>query len=49
VRGSLEGTCPSRALDRDLGMEDPGQVGTCGKEDEEDRQDEGQLDDRLAA
>jgi len=30
-------------------MEDPGKVGAGGEEDEEDRQDQGELDDRLAA
>ena len=40
---------PGGALDRDLGVEDPGEVRAGGEEDQQDRQDHGELDDRLAA
>ena len=40
---------PGRALDGDLGVEDPGEVGPGREQHEEHGQDDGKLDDRLAA
>ena len=47
--GGLERAGPGGALDRDLGVEDPGEVRAGREQDQQDRQDHGQLDDRLAA
>lgn len=45
----LECPGPGRTLDRDLRVEESGEIGAGGEEHEQDGQDEGELDDRLTS